>query len=610
VRAARLLTALVAFSPLAASGLLVAHHAVEVPVWDDLERATLLDAWKRGTFDWASLHSPEIEHGLAVPRLITLVNAQWFGGTLALEQAVTFGLVALTALAVHALLRRSFAERPAALWGLTFLANLLLFSPLHWETFLWAARIGLVVPPLALVLSLRVLRARWHPAARLGACALLCLAATWSFSHGLALWGVIFAYLLLERGFASPRARALFLAAWALVSLAILVPQWTAHGHPDRTDRGRGSLEERAADPGLAAPPDRVFRAALLAAEILGASLARTAATAPLRVAPFAGIALGATFLLLALYAAAHFREAELWNRWLPWLALGGFAVTACLVEALPRSALDDGISSLTPHDLGMPAYLVLATSVLAALLVEDLSRRRPAWAGALAPLPALALGALVGFHLLQWPLGVEGMREWKSARLQARTSILFLDHFEPQYWGRIHGAPEVGRRLLRQLDAAGFLRPRLLEQPTLDAFRRGAPLPENAAAVAKLEARGKRLEVNGHAWLPHAGRRADGVLIAEGNRVLALAEGKGVPRLPVAEADHIFNAVRIPGVAEWSPWRAELFADAVPGLAPGRSVTLDLYAVDAGHMRVHPLPTRIRIGLAPDGGLLAEAID
>jgi hypothetical protein len=610
VRAAHLLVALAAFSPLAASGLLVAGHAVEVPVWDDLERATLLDAWKRGTFDWASLYSPEIERRLAVPRLITLINARWLGGTLALEHAVIFALVALTALALHALLRRSFSERPAALFGLTLLANLLLFSPLRWETFLWAARIGLAVPPLALVLSLLVLRTRWRPATRLGACAPLCLAATWSFSHGLILWAVIFAYALLGRSFASPRARAFFLAAWALASLAILVPQWTAHDHPDRTDRGRGSLEERAAGPGLATPPHRAVRAALLGAEILGATLSRTAATSPERVAPLAGAALLATFALLAFYAVVHFREAELCDPWLPWIALGGFAVTVCLIDALLRSALDEGRSALIPRDLGASTYLLLATSVLAALLVEDLSRRRPAWAGALAPLPALALGALVGFLLLQWPLGVEGMREWKSARLQARTSILFLDHFEPRHWGRIHGVPEVGRRLLRQLDATGFLRPRLLEQPTLDAFERGAPLSEDAAAVGKPAARGERLEVNGHAWLPDAGRRADGVLLAEGDRVLALAEGKGAPRFPVAEADHIFNAVRIPGIEEWSPWRAELAANALPGLAPGRSVTLDLYAVDAEHMRVHPLPTRIRVGLAPDGGLLAEAVE
>ena len=90
----------------------------------------------------------------------------------------------------------------------------------------------------------------------------------------------------------------------------------------------------------------------------------------------------------------------------------------------------------------------------------------------------------------------------------------------------------------------AGFLHPPLLEEPTLDAFDRGAPLPEDAAVVKNVVTKGRRLELHGHAWLPDAGRRADGVLLASGNRVLAVAEGKGAPRLVVAEADHIFTTL------------------------------------------------------------------
>jgi len=610
VSRSRPLVALAAFSPLLASGLLVAAHAVDVPVWGDLDRAVLLDSWQKGALEWAYLYSPQIESRIAVPRLITLINAKWFGGTLVFEQAVIFVLVALTALAVHALLRRSFAGRPAALWGLTFLANLLLLSPVHWETFLWAMQTGFVVPPLALVLSLRVLGGRWHPGAKLAACASLCLAATWSHSHGVLLWGVLLAYALLERGFASPRTRALFLGVWGLLSLAVLVPHFSADGFRDRSDRGGVRVEELAPGPGIATLPDRLPQAALFGAAMLGSPLARTAGNAPERVAPFAGVALGAVFVLLTLYALAHFREPELWDRWLPWLVLGGFALTACLVAAVRHSALEEWQSALIPHYLGVSTYLVLATSVLAALLFEDLARRRPAWAGALAPLPALALGAMVGFHLLQWPLGIEGMREWQSARLQARTSILFLDHFEPQYWRRIHGAPEEGRRLLHRLDAAGFLHPPLLEEPTLDAFDRGAPLPEDAAMVKNVVTKGRRLELHGHAWLPDAGRRADGVLLASGNRVLAVAEGKGAPRLVVAKADHIFNFVRIPGLADLSPWHAKLVADAMPGLASGGSVLLDLYAVDAERMLLHPLAMRVRVALDPGGGLLGEPLD
>jgi hypothetical protein len=523
---------------------------------------------------------------------------------------VTFALVGLTALAVHALLRRSFAKRPAALWGLTFLANLLLLSPMHWETFLWAAQMGYVVPPLALVFSLWVLGTGWHPAARLATCALLCLAATWSHWYGAALWGVPFAYVILERGFASPRARALFLAAWAVVSLTVLVPHFAVEGFRDGSDRVGVCVDESAPGPEFTTLSHRAARAALFGAAVLGRPLAHTAAAAPEVVAPFIGVTLGGAFLLLALYALAHFGESELWDRWLPWLALGGFAMSACLVTAVRHSALDGWRSALIPHHLGVSTYLVLATSVLAALLVGDLARRRSVWAGWLAPLPSLALGALVGFHLLQWPLGVEGMREWKSARLQARASILFLDHFEPRYWWRIHGIPEVGRRLLHRLDAAGFLRPPLLERPTLDAFGHGAPLPEDVAAVKRVAVLGRSLRAQGYAWLPDAGRRADGLLLAAGDRVLAVAAGKGAPRLVVAEADHIFNVVRIPGFEELSPWDAKLAAEAVPGLAPGGSVILDLYALDAELMRAHPMATRIWVALDPDGGLLAELLD
>jgi hypothetical protein len=280
VSRARLLAPLAAFSPLLAAGLLVAAHAVEVPVWDDLERATLIDAWQKGTLDWTYLYSPHIESRMVVPRFITLINAKWFGGTLVLEHAVIFALVALTALAVHALLRQSFAERPVALWGLTFLANLLLLSPMHWETFLWAAQMGYVVPPLALVLSLWVLGTRWHPAARLVACALLCLGATWSHCYGVALWGLLFAYGLLERGFASPRARAFFLGAWALVSLTVLVPHSTVHGFRHGSDRGGVRVDESAPGPEFATLSDRTARAALFGAAMLGSPLARTAATA------------------------------------------------------------------------------------------------------------------------------------------------------------------------------------------------------------------------------------------------------------------------------------------------------------------------------------------
>jgi hypothetical protein len=602
--AARILIALAAFLPLVASALLVAGHAVEVPVWDDLERATLLDAWQRDTLDWAYLYSPQIEHRIVVPRLITILNAKWFGGTLLFEQGVIFAVVALTALGVHLLLRRSFPESPAKLWGLTLLANLMLLSPMHWETFLWSVQTAFVVPPLALVWCLWLLGSQRHAAIKLAGCGILSLAATWSYTHGVALWAVVFAAALLQRSPAAPRTRALFLSAWAVLSLAVLIPHFTVDGFSNRSDHGYVGIGERV--PGLqpSTLPDRAPRAARFAGGILGSPLARTTGSDVARIAPVVGAALGAVFAMLALYALARFRDPDFRERWLPWLALGGFAMVACLLAAVGRSAFNKWQFGLIPHYLGVSTYLLLATVVLTAFLIEDLAQRRPRWDAYLAPLPALGLGALIGFHLLQWPIGIQGMREWKSARLQARAAILFLDHFEPRHWRRIDGVPEVGKRLLHKLDDSGFLSPGILPEPDLSAFETGESLSALDAAVERVAAPGQSMVFRGHAWLPHAGRRADAVLVTMGDRVLAIGELQGFPLVAVAEADHIFNGVRLPGTEEASRWHAKLGA-----LAEPQAVVLDFYALDAERMRIHPFATRIRIHPTPGGGHVAERL-
>jgi hypothetical protein len=51
-RLARAALLLLAFSPAMLSALIVSRHAVEVPIWDDLERATLLQRWHDETLDW------------------------------------------------------------------------------------------------------------------------------------------------------------------------------------------------------------------------------------------------------------------------------------------------------------------------------------------------------------------------------------------------------------------------------------------------------------------------------------------------------------------------------------------------------------------------------
>ena len=618
MRTWRLVRFLLAFSPALVTGLLVARHAVDVPVWDDLERATLLQKWSEGTLGFDYLYSLHIEHRIVVSRLITLLGAKLAHGSLVFEHGATFTMVLATALLVHGLLRRSVAPGTGSLYGLTFLANLLLFSPLQWETFLWAIQTAFVVPPLCLVAGLYVLESGLPARARLGLCALAAVVATHAFSHGVLLWGVLPAAWLLHPRSGPARTRALFAGAWLLAAAAVLVPYFTVGGFRNESDHAYVEVGETPHGLALATLPGRAERAVRFQAALLGSPLARTAVVEPRRVAPWAGGLVGALFALAAAYAVVCRRDRRLFERCLPWLVLGGFAVLACSAAAMGRTVDLKWTIGLLPHYLTLSTYVLLSTLVLGALVAGDLRSRagapRAASRWLLENAPGFLAGLLVSFQGLQYLIGAAGMAEWESARLQARTSILFINHFEPIRSRRLDGIPEVAHRLLNRLNQAGYLHPPLFEDTRLAHFAIAEePLGERDARIVEARFAGRRLLVRGFAWLPDAGRRADGVLFtvrdAAGERiVVALAELKGLPRVAIPEADHIFNAVRLPNAESFSPWDTTLPLARLPDRP---ELELEAWAVDSRRMRVQPLAQRLvlrRAGGPPALELLAPA--
>ena len=42
--------------------VLIAQNAVNMPVWDDWDRATLFEKWDAGTLTFADLYAPHIDH--------------------------------------------------------------------------------------------------------------------------------------------------------------------------------------------------------------------------------------------------------------------------------------------------------------------------------------------------------------------------------------------------------------------------------------------------------------------------------------------------------------------------------------------------------------------
>jgi hypothetical protein len=593
----RRLLVLLAFAPALLTGLLVAHHAENVPVWDDFDRVPLLESFAEGTLSFQDLYAPHIDHRILVPRLFILANAKLTGGNLVWENALVFVIVLATALALAALLRRSVPLTPAAGFAAVLGVNALVLSPLQWENFLWAIQTAFVLPMASLVVALLVLETRLPMRARFALTLTAALVGTHSFSHGLLIWLAVPAWILLRRPDArsgAPGDRRAFLIAWAIAAAAVLIPFFALDYRAATSHQYGVGVGNRT--PIVAYAGEALTRPGLVARfylSMVGGPLARLGPWAPADVAWVWGLLVHG-LLAVGVGTLLGARDRALWNRSVPWLILAGATLVACALAALGRAVPTNGLYALAPRYVSVSQYALVALVALGALLAARGPRSR---AVVLAVAVVLAAPVAAG-----WKVGIQGMRAWQTARLEARTSLLFIRDFAPRYILRLDSDYDAVRANADRMDRHGYLDPPLARDARPDAFEIAEP-GGNAAdgGIDRARAAGQRLVVHGHAALA-PGRNAHGVLLAvqggQGLRVVAVGEGRSRPAGAVYLHDHLHSEVELDPDAPTGNWKAKLELARLPA-AP--SVHIEAYAVDAERMRLHRLPQDIRVSRDPE---------
>jgi hypothetical protein len=605
-----------AFTPALVTAALVARFAVDVPTWDDFERAPFLAAWKEGRLGFHDFYALHIEHRIVVPRLLMLLNEAWLGD-LRVENGFGVAILLAGALGVFGLLRRTLGPEPLRLYGLAFLCNLLWFSPLQWENLLWAIQTAFFLPFACAALALFALWTRAPAALKFAAAGAAAIVATHSFSHGLALWPLVFAAVVLKRD-EPPRSRAVFLVAWLALAAAVLLPYFTVGGFRNESLHAYDvAVGERPGGLHLAQLRGRWMRAALFFLALLGSPLSRNPYAPEMEVAPYTGGLVAALFVAAAAVCVLRWRDARLFDRALPWLALGGYGLAASALAGIGRSFYLPWRGALLPHYATLGLVTLVGLVGLLAVLLDAagvrVARAGPALRGVLRTAPAFAAGLLAGVIVLAGVYGVNGMYEWRSSRLQARTSLLYLQHFQPRYARRLDGQLQVARDYTRLLDDHGLMRPRLAPDLRLRSEFEIEPgeLAVEAASVTEAAPRRGGIGLRGFAWLPEAGRRADGVLVTRRDAagepwVVALLELHGMPWMAVPRQDHLFNVVWLPGPREFGAFRGSVAQERLP--EPGEQ-ELEVWAVDADRMRVRRIAQTLRVRPAGDGGLEVELL-
>ena len=444
------------------------------------------------------------------------------------------------------------------------------------------------------------IRAEWKFAVVLAAATI----GTHSFGHGLSLWPVAICLGMALPDFGPHRWK--FVGASLVVGAATLFFYFTLDFRvPDESmhSYGRSAGEETPGMKNLFEPGKDLDDVARFTFVGIGNVMARVFHTDPVIAVTICGRVIALIFALFSILLLVRWRNRELRARLLPWLAVGGYSFAAAIMLALGRSDLNRDRALLSRYMSPTMFVAVGVLGVAAVLLHRWRFQRDSRWTGEVRSHCVLGLAIVAAMLMMpQWVYGIHKMDAWKSSRLQARVALIYLNHHEPQWSGRIDKNIEFVRSQAAYLNSRGLLDPPLFEKFDFGTFekkdsRDGGKLDfalsrTRAAITGAAVPDGEEFELSGYALLGGShGRIADGVLLTwrsdedEDWKVCALAEMEAINVARASVVDTQFqHSLSLAKPVSYAKWSGRV---ALADLPEGR-LEFRAWALDADKMKAH----------------------
>ena len=581
--------------------LVISNYGVDVPFVDEWDVGPpLFDKLSKGTLHLSDLFAQHNEHRIAVTRLIVLASGPLTHYNVKTLMYLTFALACATAVIIYWLGQKTLRDRDQVGTGTTFLlsllANLLLFSAVQYENWLWSMQLQFFVPSLCLVAGLLVAHSNLSHAVRFLTAIVLSVLGTYSSANGMLLWGLLLPSLLISGRPAAKnimlRWTVLWIGAAALTILPYFYGYQTPIGHP--------SLLE-------------AFRRPLDALEFfliyLGTPLTPVGSPTNSRelfTSRIMAIAIGAVLTLLFVIACVLTwqRRERLLIRRIPWLSLGAYAICTDALTDLGRVGFGTDQAFWSRYTT-IAICLIVSLIYLIPIVYGDVRPENSSPEASQPPVPdtnspfanVVDLSNEIGPHrdagrvtraiaplglaifllcLFSSVTALQMSRVSRTGRLSGKASLLFIRHLKDDM---LIGLAANGDNIRSARDGAevlqslGYLRPGLIESPRLKPLLKSNEGEGLALGGYRLDRVPERLRtrqtskdhrlVSGWAIDPALKRAPDAVVLtyeSEDSEPLVFGVAEvGKPRPDVSKAmkdsDYLFSGwARIYSIAQSPP--------------------------------------------------------
>jgi hypothetical protein len=349
------------------------------------------------------------EHRILIPRLVYLLLNELTDWNNIQTLIAGWGIVFCTSLLILSLIRRTAGDSgAAALW---FVCNVLLFSSMQVETWMWGILIVNVIPALLILLAFRIAASGPATPMRLSLCILLASMATFSSGNGLLAWPLVGLILFFSKSAGASEKKWKRVAIW-IAAFGVNIALY-AIGYV-RPAEGHSAIAHSVSD---------IFYYNL---EFAGNAFAG-AANFP---AESAAIFVGSVFLLIFLAAVGFFLlqwkrgDREACDGMLIWIAVGLFGIFSGLIASIFRAGFGPQ-QAMSSRYVTYSVYLPISLVILVPMILRRRGAPAKAW-----PMQATAVLAtiLVCGQFVSLPIALADFRAMSQSRREDKAALLMID--------------------------------------------------------------------------------------------------------------------------------------------------------------------------------------
>ncbi len=559
--------------PAILTGSLIVKYGVNVLFLDQLGVANYI--YQFFTFfhitpqNWIAQHN---ESRLLFPRMIFIGLASLTRWDVRYEMFTMFFMACLISINIYRLNKLTVGGNLTRLLIIVLISNILIFSPVQYENWLWGIQLIVFIPILCITSCILISYSSMTAREKFFVCILLSTISTFSYANGLLCWIVVSPVLALNT-LSDLKSKKWLGLAWILAFIFNITVYFYNYQKPTH-------------HPGFSYAVTHPIQSINYFLSFLGSPLA----FGKFNTAKLVGLALITIFTCICIYLFKFRRERTLWYKMIGWLMIASYTISSAFITTGGRVGF--GISqSLSPRYTTFSLYLTIALIPLVVITTDDFIKKGflinyKRW---FKTIIFLLCAYLIFLQIISSISAVKQMNVWRTERLQGKSCLLLINIVQEKECLATKVNPNVDRVkfFANGLNYLKFINPALIKSSNIKEIEGIPQLMPDRYGYGWFDNLQKEREntFNAMGWsrLPYKEEPADAVILTYENRqgediIFALSDSR-------TERQDVANVTKKQAYS-MSGWQKVFSADSLPK----SNLKISAWAFDAERGKAYKL--------------------